>query len=288
MKNWVALTMVAALTGTALAQTESSTKKKPPVKQSQKTQELEKPAVANVAKPAPLELMKAAPFKPPVIKFTMAMLESGRIDPGYVGFAAADVIEALEKMTVSKKGEFESTADYNARKAVALASKFLGDLSVNDVFAFMVPVPKGGKYRDGLGYEFNADTSSVNLYALPTSSQYLPLNGIGAPDYQTNRRESKGLDQFKLSTKIESQSTYQGSNAYGATISVEKTLMSTIGIAANRIPFLKFERDLGYSNPTVATQLKNGKLTGCDGVAGLEGLDHHEAFRSLCCLQFPA
>jgi hypothetical protein len=119
----------------------------------------------------------------------------------------------------------------------------------------MVPVPKGGKYRDGLGYEFNADTSSVNLYALPTSSKYLPLNGIGAPDYQTNRRESKGLDQFKLSTKIESKSTYQGSNAYGATVTVEKTVMSTFGIASNRIPFLKFERDLGYSNPTVATQL---------------------------------
>ncbi len=248
MKNWVALTMVAALTGTALAQTESSTKKKLPVKQqSQPTQE--------AAKPAPVELAKAAPVKPPVIKFTMAMLESGRIDPGYVGFAAADVIEALEKMTVSKKGEFESTADYNARKAAALNSKFLGDLSVNDVFAFMVPVPKGGKYRDGLGYEFNADTSSVNLYALPTSSQYLPLNGIGAPDYQTNRRESKGLDQFKLSTKIDSKSTYQGSNAYGATVTVEKTVMSTMGIAANRIPYLKFERDLGYSNPTVATQL---------------------------------
>ena len=108
VKNWVALTMVAALTGTALAQTESSTKKKPPVKQSQPTQEAAKPA----------------PVKPPVIKFTMAMLESGRIDPGYVGFAAADVIEALEKMTVSKKGEFESTADYNARKAADLPPNF--------------------------------------------------------------------------------------------------------------------------------------------------------------------
>jgi hypothetical protein len=116
VKNWVALTMVAALTGTALAQTESSTKKKPPVKQSQPTQE--------AAKPAPVELVKAAPVKPPVIKFTMAMLESGRIDPGYVGFAAADVIEALEKMTVSKKGEFESTADYNARKAADLPPNF--------------------------------------------------------------------------------------------------------------------------------------------------------------------
>ena len=205
MKNWVALTMVAALTGTALAQTESSTKKKPPLKQqSQPTQE--------VAKPAPVELVKAAPVKPLVIKFTMAMLEGGRIDPGYAGFAAADVIEALEKMTVSKMGEFESTADYNARKSAALASKFLDDLSVNDILAFMVPVPKGEKYRDGLGYEFNADTSGVNLYALPTSSQYLPLNGIGAPDYQTNRRESQGLDQFKLSTKIVSKSTYQGSH----------------------------------------------------------------------------
>ena len=250
MMKWVVLTILTSLAGSTLAQTEPSAKKKPPLKQEQKKEEAAKPA------PAPVAVAKPAPPKPPAIKFSMSMLESGRVDSGYVGFPVADVIEAVEKLTGAKKGEFESTVDYNARRDAALSAKFLDNASVNDVFAFVVPVSKGGAYRDGIGYEFDADTSEVKLYALPKSSKYLSLNGIGAPDYQTNRRESKGLDQFTLSTKIESKSTYQGSNAYGATVTVEKTSMASAGIAANRIPFLSFERDIVYRNPTVSAKFK--------------------------------
>ena len=190
----------------------------------------------------------------PVSKFSMDMLESGRIDPRYTGYSVAEVIAALEKLTGIKRGEFESTSDYNSRKNAALTAKFLNDSSVDDVFAFSVPVPKGS--TSGLRYEFNADTGDVNLYALPSSSQYLALNGIGAPDYQTNRREIKGLDTFILSTKIDSKSTYVGNNAYGASTTVEKTVISSYGIAANQIPFLKFKREIGYVNPVVANQFK--------------------------------
>lgn len=250
MMKWVVLTILTSLAGSTLAQTEPVAKKKPPVKQEQKKEEAVKPA------PAPVAVVKPSPPKPPAIKFSMSMLESGRIDPGYVGFQAVEVIEAIEKLHGAKKGEFESTADYNARRDAALSAKFLGNASVDDVFAFVVPVSKGGKYRDGFGYEFDADTSDVKLYALPKSSKYLSLNGIGAPDYQTNRRESRGLDQFMLSSKTESRSTYQGSNAYGATVTVEKSILSSAGIAANRIPFLSFERDHIYANPKVAVQFK--------------------------------
>lgn len=250
MMNWITLTILALLAGPSLAQTELVTKKKPPVKQEQKKEEVAKPA------PAPVVEVQSAPPKPPVIKFSMSMLESGRVDSGYVGFSAAEVIEALEKLTGVKKGEFESTADFNARRDAALSAKFLDNASINDIFAFVVSVPKGGKYRDGIGYEFDADTSDVKLYALPKSSEYFPLNGIGAPDYQTNRRESGGLDQFRLSSKIESNSTYQGSNAYGATVTVERTSMSSAGVAANRIPFLRFKREIVYVNPAVSAQFK--------------------------------
>ncbi len=250
MMKWVVLTILTSLAGSTLAQTEPATKKKPPAKQEQKKEEAAKPA------PAPVAVTKPVPPKLPAIKFSMSMLESGRVDPAYVGFPAVEVIQAIEKLPGAKKGEFESTADYNARRDAALSAKFLDNASVDDVFAFVVPVSKGGKYRDGFGYEFDPDTSDVKLYALPQSSKYVSLNGIGAPDYQSNRRESRGLDQFKLSSKIESSSTYQGSNAYGATVTVEKSSMSSAGIAANRIPFLSFERDLIYSNPKVAAQFK--------------------------------
>ena len=247
MMKWVVLTILASLAGSTLAQTEPAAKKKPPVKQEQKKEEAAKPA------PAPVAVVKPAPPKAPAIKFSMSMLESGRVDPGYVGFPVAEVVDSIEKMTGAKKGEFESTADYNARKAAALTAKFLGDSSVEDTFAFVVPVPKGGRYRysDGLGYDFNADTSEVRLFALPKESR---MNGIGAPDYQTNRRENKGLDQFDLDFKIDSKSTYEGSNAYGAKVTVEKTSSTRLGIAVSRIPFLTFKREMFYSNPVPAAQ----------------------------------
>lgn len=246
MKKWfVLLAVTTSLTGACFAQDKPTAKKEQQAKQKQTKEQ-----------PAPAAPVKQEPKEPPVVKFSMDMLERGRIDPRYMGIPAAEVIDAIEKMTGVKKGEFESTADYNARRSAALAGKFLGDSSIEDVLAFVVPVSKGGKYSSGLRYEFNADTGDVNLYVLPASSKYLPLNGIGAPDYATNRRESKGLDRFDLSKKIESQSTYQGSNAYGATVTVQKTSMSKLGIAANRLPFLSFERELAYSNPMIASQFK--------------------------------
>lgn len=240
MKQLMVLAVAAALAGAAWAQPDATAGKAP-------RKDAKKEAPAKVAPPAP---------KPAPVRFSMAMVEAGRIDPAYVGHATGDVISAIEKLAGVKKGEFESTADFTARRTAALAGKFLDGASVEDVFAFSLPVPKGSRYSDGLRYTFNADTGEVAFYALPTSSKYLPLNGIGAPDYQTNRRERSGLDQLKLDRKIEATSTYEGSNAYGAKVTVEKTTMSIFGIAANRIPFLRFERDSSYGNPPVAAQVK--------------------------------
>ncbi len=232
------------------AQTEPS-KSRQPTKQAQKKVE--------VSKPTPIDNVKTAPQKPPLIKFSMEMLERGRIDPGYMGFSISDVIESIEKMAVSKKGEFESTAEYNARKAAALTQRLSGDWSLQDTFAFLVPVSQGVGYRDGLRYVFNADTSEVRLFVLPKQRV---LNGIGAPDYQTNRRQSIGLDQFDLDFKVDSQSTYEASNAYGAKVTVERTISTRLGIAVNQIPFLNLTRD-SYQNPVPAIQfnLENARAS---------------------------
>ena len=230
MIKWLALAILASLAGTTLAQTEPAAKKKPPAKQ---------------------ELKKAS-----ANKFSMGMLEGARIDPKFTGYSATEVIAAIERQVTLTKGEFESTADYNARKEAARTAKLLPNTSLDDVFAFIAPVPNGGKDKDGLSYAFDAETGDVKLYVLPKSSKYAALNGIGAPDYLTNKRESKGLDQFELSTKVESSSTYEANNVYGATVMVEKASISKAGIAANRIPFLGIERDTSYANPTISAQFK--------------------------------
>lgn len=237
MRKWFVLAVTTLLASVCLAQTNPS---------------------ANKEQAVPIAPVKQEPNKAPIPKFSMSMFEGDRIDPGYSGVRVVDVVDAIGKLIGQRQGEFESTADFNSRKAAALSGRILGDSSIEDTFAFVLPVGKGGQYNDGLKYNFNADTSEVRLFVLPKSSS---MNGIGAPDSKTNRRENSGLDQFDLESKMESQSTYQGSNAYGATVTVEKSLMSRVGIAANRISFLNFKRDRIYSNPVAAGQfnLENAK-----------------------------
>jgi hypothetical protein len=201
MRKWFVLAIVIFSMGICLAESSPATKKKPTVKQDQKQE-----------KSVPVTQEKQELKKPPIVKFSMSMIVNGRIDPGYAGIPVSEVVEAIEQITRVEKGEFESTVEYNKRKSAALARTFLGDLTVEDTFAFVVPVAASRQYASGLKYNFNADTGEVLLYALPESST---MNGIGAPDYQTNRRKSEGLDQFNIDFKILSKNTYQASNAYG-------------------------------------------------------------------------
>ncbi len=261
MKKWFVLALVTSLVGAALAQTAPATEKKPPVKQKQKMEQ--------TAKPAPVAAVKPEPKKPPVVKFSMAMLGSGRIDPGYMGIPVAEVVDAIEKITGAEKGEFESTVDYNARKAAALTGKFLSGSSVDDTFAFVSRVSKVEPGIEGLGYDFNADTSEVRLFALPELSS---MNGLGAPDNQTIRHVSYDLDQFDLDFKINSKSTYEASNAYGAKVTVNKTSSTSLGIAVNRSPFLSFTRGLFNPNPIPAVQFNLENVRAAKELPALKAL----------------
>lgn len=186
-------------------------------------------------------------------KFSMSIIERDRISPEYTGLPIAQVVDSIEKLSDQVKGEFESTTDFNSRKAAALSGKFMGDLSVDDTYAFTVPVVKMTSYSSGLKYDFNADTSKLSLFALAYSKS---MNGIGAPNYLTSPRQSNGLDQFDLDFKVNSTNIYQASNAYGASVSVTNTVTTILGIAANKISFLTYEREsYDYTNPTPSVQL---------------------------------
>ena len=192
MKKWFAIAVATSLASVCLAQT-----KPPPTKEKRV---LASPGKNEQKKEQPVaekqELKKA-----PIAKFSMGMIEGVSIDQGYAGLPIAEVVDAIEKLSGQKKGEFESTADFNVRKAAALTGKFIGNSSVEDAFAFVVPVAKVSAYSNGLKYDFNADTSELRLFALANSSS---MNGIGAPDYETSRRQSKGLDQLGLDLKVNS------------------------------------------------------------------------------------
>ena len=153
------------------------------------------------------------------------------VDPSYIGHSVSKVISAIEKLIGPSKGEFESTADYVARIKTSLKDRFLSGASIDDFFAFSVPVPRRQTYITGLRYEFDAETGEVKLYANPTSS-YFSLSGDDSAYYQPNREETKERDHF------------------------ETTFTSDVGIAVNRIPFLSFERKSIYISPTIATRFK--------------------------------
>jgi hypothetical protein len=184
-------------------------------------------------------------------KFSMAIIEGDRVDPKYPGFQVSDVVRAFEKATSLIKGEFESTAEFNARKATALAGKFLGGSSVEDILAFVVPVAKRN-ILGSLGYEFDPDTNELGLFVLPMVE---PMNGLGAPSRDQGMQNDL-LDRINLERRADSRKTYEASNAYGAKVTVDEITSTTLGIAAFPISFLTDVRQRTYLNPSPSTQIK--------------------------------
>jgi hypothetical protein len=177
-------------------------------------------------------------------KFTLAAIQGDRVELATTRLPIETLIDAVKKVAiVSKKGEFESTVDYEARKLAARSTSFLGDSTLNDTFAISIPVSKWSS--DQLIYTFNPDASEGAFFVLPATSS----GGYkGIYEKQQYGQES-GIDFLKqLANKTLSKSTYEASNAYGAKVNVEKTVSVAYGLAANRIPFLKFGRKDYYGS----------------------------------------
>ena len=62
---------------------------------------------------------------------SLDILETGRLTPGYKGISIEYIVNVVEKLASVKRGEFEKTADFNARKSW-MRSTYLGDLSLDD------------------------------------------------------------------------------------------------------------------------------------------------------------
>ena len=263
MKKYNFFALFISLAGVALVSAAHALENRPPTKQIQKSEQ--------TGIPFQKSAVKLGSKQPPLVKFSMDMLENERISLSYVGLPLAEAVTAIEKMNDTKKGEFESTADYTARKMASLAGKFLGDSSLEDTVGFVFPVLNRKGRFGGFVYSFNADTNEVALFALPIRSS---LNGIGAPNLtRLNLRRSKGLDQFNLDSRIDSASTYQASNAYGAKVTVEKTKTILFGIAANQIPFLSFKReDAIYSSPVPVSRFNMENVHAAKELPSLKAL----------------
>ncbi|WP_162059966.1 hypothetical protein [Undibacterium sp. KW1] len=176
-------------------------------------------------------------------KFSIEMLAKDKLPANFKGVNLIETINALEKMSLIKKGEFETTADFDNRKAKAYAAKLPGGQGIDDYFAFAFPVSVADSLPVGFRYKYDADAGDALFYMLPTNAS---LNGIGSPNHDIKGVRVDRLDALDFDLNIDKTRTYRGSNAYGATVNVEETSTTVFGLASPTIPFLDFKREVGY------------------------------------------
>lgn len=214
-----------------------------------------------------------SPAKKTNAQFISEALRDGRVDPKFSGQEIAPFIKSMEKALFLSKREFESTAEFDARRSASL-KKFMGSRDLEGTFYFSLPVTKIDSYDDssnGLWYRYNADAETVELFALPIKPDS-PLNGNGAPDQETNSSVYGDVDVFRSKREVISKSAYRATNGYGAGITVEKYVRADFGIAANRIPFINLDRNWYYSSPVSFATLSMERLKAKKELAAIKAI----------------
>jgi hypothetical protein len=197
--------------------------------------------------------------------FSLDTLDADHISPKYTGVPIGLAITAIEKLTRLTKGEFETTADFEVRQKAAIDSSFLGNLKLTSILPFIVDVQKRS-YDAPLYYSYNADRAEVTLTDGASKKKY---NGIGgAVHFSVFNQPS--LYTFTLSKNLDSKETYSASNAYGATVTVEKLGATEYAVATDsaesltvaNLPMVSSvaESELPYLKALVLVKLKEPYL----------------------------
>lgn len=149
----------------------------------------------------------------------------------YVGqpVAPRDIDDIMAPFgAVGAKGEFESTDQYNARKASAVAK--LGGVLV---------IKKTPEDRKHLTYDADAKKLNIGTYAFHN----LGLNSSALFGYDAPYRGvmKRGLTNFEVVIEEDESvtGTYDASNSYGAKTKVSKLFRRTRGIFEGEAPFDK-------------------------------------------------
>ncbi|MFZ6712313.1 hypothetical protein [Undibacterium sp. TC9W] len=205
------------------------------------------------------------------IKFSIDMLEKNKLPLNMKGANLMETINALEKISLMKKGEFETTVDFENRKSAAYSTKLPDGLNLQDYFAFDFPVKAVRDISSGLVYNYDADSSEVQFFALPLTPQ---LNGIGSPDHVTQSDSVlKNLDVFDFYSKIESNEKFRGRNAYGVTINIQRISSIAFGIVSKNISYLYFKRHTSYYDlPTSVARMNMAGTTAAKELPSLRAL----------------
>ena len=185
----------------------------------------------------------------------MGALNGDRIDSLFTGTPLVDLILLIEKAQAIERGEFETTLDFRARSALLL-KLLVGDLKVDGLFAFTVPVRSRDTSLDtglsGINYKYYPDSHAVSLYVKPPQQKF---NGIGGPNYIPGDLADNSHPAFGVEYRVDAQETYEASNAFGAQVRVNKTSSTEFGIAATRSSFLNIEKGAEAQSASPAVRL---------------------------------
>ncbi len=159
---------------------------------------VEKPASPH-ARHAQEGIQNATSLRP----FALVTLDQEVVSPQYAGVSIKAVVEALEEKTGQKKGEFESTAQFNQRRKAALEGSLVGEIRTDDVLAFVFAVQK--KSHDvPFYYTYDADTQEAML---TVSADQTTLNKNEVPSYSAGA-EPLPYDNYPIASESGPPSKY--------------------------------------------------------------------------------
>ena len=129
--------------------------------------------------------------------------EGMKLSPNFKGHNIADIQAALSRsLTTRKKGEFESTEEYERRLEKIDNKPFYGGLMMNSRLAFVVS-------KEALRTKYDADNQILDVF----------IKLERAVEGKTWNFEIFGVT---IQAYGDSRTTYEGQNAYGATATVVK------------------------------------------------------------------
>jgi TonB family protein len=219
------------------------------------------------AKPIPRRAIVAKAQQLPPTPFTFDMLKGEKIDPKYQGDSLPALITQFEKVSAVKKGEFESTQQFNDRVTKLLSSaSFLGR-KFNDYFAVRFSIEK---YNSLLNYEFNADSEMI---AIKINIKNDKLNGIGAAAYSYDSApDSSGKDILDIQTNLTNAGIYVGQNSYGTKVRGDISRLYTFGAISNKMEFVCRKTDINYSDKIDFLNIKMDRSMAAKEIPVLKGL----------------
>ncbi|MDR2838256.1 MAG: hypothetical protein LBV49_06750 [Azonexus sp.] len=203
------------------------------------------PALAQTNKKTeiqPLKIERAENLQP----FSLKTLEAGRIDPGFTGVSASAIVDAIDAIKNIKKGEFESTEEFESRKSEAYTKKIIGNIGLGDLFPIVVQVGKYDSQGHSLGYSYDADATEVIWHLNPQKKPYKDVFVVTDAASNIVSKNSYLIERVVLQVD-----RYQANNAFGAVVEVEKTSMAEYHFVVDTVDNLK-----NYYNATVPFGMK--------------------------------